>query len=210
MEGNCSQYRDLTGLTAISCTGMSPGPRGGDAPSHTHTPHRRGGRERDKEGKQERAHKGGTQEVETSRVTSLFLSVWVTTWTLVSTERARMTWEKRKMDGRGWRRQGCRSVKRVKWTRRKEESSNASHSLLSQMSRLALYSNVLFIQLLVFSSSEAICPSVSSIPSSSSPLFSFTASSWVLFWLKFQSQYTPGGEMTFEQGFLRAKYLIPQ
>lgn len=35
MGGNFSQYRDLTGLTAISCTGMSPRPRGGVPPSHS-------------------------------------------------------------------------------------------------------------------------------------------------------------------------------
>lgn len=54
---------------------VSRAERRGRTITHTHTPHRRGGRERDKGGKQERAHKGGTQEVETSRVTSLFLSV---------------------------------------------------------------------------------------------------------------------------------------
>lgn len=60
MEGKFSQYRDFTGLTAISCTGMSPGPRGGDAPSYTAPGRRKRGSKRG-ERWGEGACKGGTK-----------------------------------------------------------------------------------------------------------------------------------------------------
>lgn len=53
--------------------------------------------------------------------------------------------------------------------KKKERGNEESVSLLSQMSRLPLYSYVLFIRLLVFLSSKAICPSIPSIPFSPAP-----------------------------------------
>lgn len=67
-----------------------------------------------------------------------------------------------------------------------------SNSLLSQMSRLPLYSNVLFIRLVMFLSIEAICPSVPS-PAFSLTLFSPSLHrTRRLFRLKFWLEYIPG------------------
>lgn len=66
------------------------------------------------------------------------------------------------------------------------------NSLLCQMSQLPLYSNVLFIRLLVFSSSEAICPSVPSIPFSPALFSPSLHLARRLIWLKFWLEYIPG------------------
>ena len=84
------------------------------------------------------------------------------------------------------------SVRMDRTGKKKERGNEESVELTPgpDVTTLSLYSNVLFIRLLVPSSSGAICPSIPSVPFSPALLHCILPGRLV--WLKFWLEYIPG------------------